>query len=105
MKTSGPWELITKIDYSTFDEPGADYTNVTTLLEIDLVDGGTVSGRADFAPGSTADPMSHDAVAEKFRGSADHAGWPDGKTRQAIELVRNLGDLESLAPLTLALMD
>ena len=62
-----------------------------------------ILGPADFAPGSTSDPMSYDAVAEKFQGCADHAGWPENKARQAIELVRNLGDLENLAPLTLAM--
>ena len=36
----------------------------------------TITGRADFAPGSTADPMGFDDVAEKFRDCADYAGWP-----------------------------
>ena len=93
-------DLIARIDYSAFDEPGADYTNVTTLLEIELEDGGTVSGRADFAPGSTADPMSFDDVAEKFRGCADHAGWPVDKSAQAIAMVERLDDLENIATLT-----
>ena len=98
-------DLISRIDYSSFDEPGADYTNVTTLLEIELTDGETISGRADFAPGSTADPMGFDDVAEKFRGCADHAGWPAEKAAQAITMVERLGDLENIATLTRTLSD
>ncbi len=92
--------LMSRIDYSSFDEPGVDYTNVTTLLEIELLDGETVSGRADFAPGSTADPMSFDDVAEKFRGCADHAGWPVDKSARAIAMVERLDELENIATLT-----
>ncbi len=92
--------LISKIDYASFDEPGADYTNVTTLLEIDLVGGETVSGRADFAPGSTADSMSFEEVAEKFRGCADHAGWPADESAQAVAMVEQLDGLKNIATLT-----
>lgn len=92
--------LVSKINYSSFDELGADYTNVTTLLEIDLADGETISGRADFAPGSAADPMSFDVVVDKFRGCADHAGWPEDKSAQAIAMVERLDDLENIAELT-----
>ena len=92
--------LITRIDYAAFDEPGADYTNVTTLLEIELADGATVSGRADHAPGSTADPMGFEDVAEKFRGCADHTGWPDSETAATIDAVRRLDEIENIRELT-----
>ena len=92
--------LMSRVDYSSFDAPGVDYTNVTTLLEISLLGGETVSGRADFAPGSTADPMSFDDVAEKFRGCADHAGWPMDKSVQTIAMVERLDDIENIATLT-----
>jgi len=93
-------DLISRIDYATFDQPEAGYTNVTTLLEIVMRDGETVSGRADFAPGSTADPMSFDDVAEKFRGSAGHAGWPEAETAAAVEAVRRLDALDDVGELT-----
>lgn len=93
-------DLISRIDYSSFDEAGPNYTNVTTLLEIDLADGKTITGRADFAPGSTADPMNFDDVADKFRGCADHAGWPEGKSTQTIALVERLGELDEIGKLT-----
>ena len=91
--------LISKINYSSFDEPGSDYTNVTTLLEIDFTDGETITGRADFAPGSTADPMGFDDVAEKFRDCADYVGWPVEKSTQAIAMVERLGELKNIAEL------
>jgi 2-methylcitrate dehydratase PrpD len=93
-------DLVSRIDYSSFDTPGEDYTNVTTLLEIELAGGEIVAGRADFAPGSTADPMHFADVAKKFLGCADHAGWPEDKAARAIELVERLGELDDISALT-----
>jgi 2-methylcitrate dehydratase PrpD len=86
--------MMDRIDYDSYSQPGPDFTpdftNVTTLVEIDLSDGQKLSGRADYARGSTNAPMSFDDVTEKFRGCASHADWPDHKADQIIELVRNL---------------
>jgi hypothetical protein len=44
--------------------------------------------------------MSYDEVAEKFRGCAAFAEWPNAKSNQVIELVRKLEDLPDVRTLT-----
>jgi hypothetical protein len=67
---------------------------MTSILAIHLRDGRTISGRADFAKGSPAIPMSYAEVAEKFLDCAAFAHWPGGKAKSAVNLV---GKLETLA--------
>lgn len=91
--------MMDRIDYGGYSDPEPGFTNVTTLIEIDLSDGRTLSGRADYARGSTNAPMSFDDVTEKFRGCVSHADWPDDKAAQIIEFVGNLDTHPSLAGL------
>jgi len=78
----------------------AGYDKMTTILKITLKDGRTISGRAAFGKGSPINPMSYDEVAEKFRGCAAFAEWPNAKANQVIELVRKLEDLPDVRTLT-----
>ncbi|MCI0464294.1 MAG: MmgE/PrpD family protein [Gemmataceae bacterium] len=78
----------------------AGYNRMTTILDIRLRDGRTISGRADFARGSPQAPMSYAEVAEKFRDCADFAKWPGEKSRAIIEAVRKLEDLADVRMLT-----
>jgi 2-methylcitrate dehydratase PrpD len=73
---------------------------MTTILDIRLKDGRTVSGRADFGKGSPANPMSYDEVADKFRGCSRFANWDAGRTEKIVETVRRLEKLESVRELT-----
>ena len=73
---------------------------MTTILELKLKDGRTLSGRADFAKGSPEDPMSYDEVADKFRDCAGFAGWPDARSRAIVAMVRRLEDLADIRELT-----
>ncbi len=80
----------------------AGYDKMTTLLKIHLKDGRTISGQADFAKGSPADPMSFAEVATKFRGCAEYAGWSRDKSEKVIELAQGLekmSDVGELGPL------
>ena len=95
--------MMDRIDYGGYSDPEPGFTNVTTLIEIDLSDGRTLSGWADYARGSTNAPMSFDDVTEKFRGCVSHADWPDDKAAQIIEFVGNLDTHPSLAGLVGAL--
>ena len=45
--------MIEKVDYMAYESPKADYTNVTTLVELLLTDGRRFSLRADFGKGTT----------------------------------------------------
>jgi 2-methylcitrate dehydratase PrpD len=73
---------------------------MTTILELTLADGRTISGRADFAKGSPQDPMSFDEVADKFRDCAAFAGWPDDRSRAIVATVRNLEHVADIRALT-----
>jgi len=73
---------------------------MTTILEIHLKDGRTISGRADFGKGSPANPMSFDEVAAKFLDCASFARWPASKARSIVETIRHLEDLPDVRTLT-----
>ena len=78
----------------------AGYDKMTSILTIHMKDGRTISGRADFAKGSPADPMSFDDVAAKFEDCAKFAKWPAGKASQIIAHVRRLEELADVRTLT-----
>lgn len=93
--------MIEKVDF-VVDEvaEAAGYHLMTTLIEIELVDGRKISGRADFGKGSPAFPMTYDEVAGKFLENAEFAGMGHGKAVEIVELVRQLEDLDSLDEVT-----
>lgn len=93
--------MIEKVDF-VVDEvaEAAGYHLMTTLIEIELVDGRKISGRADFGKGSPAFPMTYDEVAGKFLENAEFAGMERGKAVEIVELVRQLEDLDSLDEVT-----
>ena len=68
---------------------------MTTIIDIHLKDGRTLSGRADFGKGSPANPMSYEEVADKFRECAAFAKWDSDRSESIIDAVRQLEDLES----------
>ena len=96
-------EMMKRIRYAAYERAGPDYTNVTTTLEIQLSDGRTVEGRADFAKGSARDPMALADVSEKFRQCAAYAEWPENKARHIIDLVMGLADATSTVGLAASL--
>jgi len=68
-----------------------------------MKDGRVLSGRAQFAKGSPANPMTYDEVAEKFRGCADFARWPEQKADAVIEFVKTLESASDVGKLTVLL--
>jgi 2-methylcitrate dehydratase PrpD len=94
-------ELISRVNFSVHPEAeAAGYDKMTTIIDINLHDGRTISGRADFGKGSPTNPMSYEEVADKFRGCAEFAEWPESLSEEVIELVRDLEGLESVRELT-----
>jgi 2-methylcitrate dehydratase PrpD len=77
----------------------AGYDKMTTILDVHLKDGRTISGRADFAKGSPANPMSFDEVGAKFRDCADAAKWPRSKSEAIVALVRRLEEVKDIRDL------
>jgi 2-methylcitrate dehydratase PrpD len=96
-------EMIGRVKFYVDPEAeNAGYDKMTSLLKIHLRDGRVITGRADFAKGSPANPMSFDEAAMKFRGCAEFAAWPRHKTDSLITYVKTLDsarDLSALSPL------
>src|SRR6266481_5180309 len=96
-------EMIRKINF--YVDPQAEsagFDKMMSFLKIHLRDGRVITGRADFAKGSPANPMSFDEAATKFRGCAEFAAWPIHKAGSLITYVKTLDsarDLRALLPL------
>ena len=94
-------DMIRKVYFGVHPEAeAAGYNKMTTIIDIRLKDGRTMSGRADFGKGSPANPMSYDEVADKFRGCARFANWDAERTERIVETVSHLEELESVRELT-----
>jgi 2-methylcitrate dehydratase PrpD len=96
-------EMIRKINfYVDPDAERAGFDKMTSILKIHLKDGRVIAGRAEFAKGSPANPMTFEETAAKFRGCADFAEWPMTKTAKIIAFVKDLDtapDVGALLPL------
>jgi 2-methylcitrate dehydratase PrpD len=96
-------EMIGRINFYVDPEAeSAGYDKMTSLLKIHLKDGRVITGRADFAKGSPANPMTFDEAAAKFKGCAEFAEWPRDKTEKLITYVKALDsarDVSALSPL------
>ena len=94
-------KLIEKIDFGVHPEAeAAGYEKMTTFIDIDLTDGRTVSGRADFGKGSPAHPMSDEELVEKFGGCAAWGGLSKPNAEKIVDLVFDLERLKSIRELT-----
>jgi 2-methylcitrate dehydratase PrpD len=94
-------EMISRVHFGVHPEAeAAGYNRMTTILEIRLKDGKRITGRADFAKGSPANPMTFTEVAAKFHDCAAFAKWPLEKARSAVELVRGLEKVADVRTLT-----
>jgi 2-methylcitrate dehydratase PrpD len=96
-------EMIRRINFYVDPEAeNAGFDKMTSILKVHLKDGRMITGRAEFAKGSPANPMSFDEAATKFRGCAEFAEWPKAKTEQIIALTKSLEaatDMSALSPL------
>jgi 2-methylcitrate dehydratase PrpD len=73
---------------------------MTTIIDIELADGRTVSGRADFGKGSPANPMTDNEVADKFRECATWGRLPAANIEKVIDAVFHLEQLKNTRELT-----
>lgn len=93
--------MIQRVHFGVHPEAeAAGYNKMTTILDIRMKDGRTISGRADFGKGSPADPMSFDEVAAKFLDCGAFAKWPVAKARAIVEAVRKLESMPDIRALT-----
>ena len=93
-------EMMAKVDFVVDDRAeAAGYHLMTTYLDIELKDGRTVSGMADFGKGSPANPMTYAEVADKFHGCAEFAKWDKVKADEIVAMVAELDRLPNIAGL------
>lgn len=93
--------LIERIDFGVHPEAeAAGYEKMTTIVEIELMDGRVMSGRADFGKGSPADPMTDLELEAKFRDCAAWAGLSEAEARRVAEIVWRIEDLGDVRDLT-----
>jgi 2-methylcitrate dehydratase PrpD len=98
-------EMIRRVNFYVDPEAEqAGFDKMTSILKVHMKDGRVLSGRAQFAKGSPANPMSYDEVADKFRGCADFAKWPRQKAEAVIEFVKTLESVPDVGRLTARLM-
>jgi hypothetical protein len=73
---------------------------MTTIVDLELVDGRKIGGGADFGKGSPANPMSDAALAAKFRECAAWGKLPKTSADKVVDRVFNLEKLKSIRELT-----
>ncbi len=94
-------EMIRRVNFYVDPEAEqAGFDKMTSILKVHMKDGRVLTGRAQFAKGSPANPMSYDEVADKFRGCADFAKWPRQKAEAVIEFVKTLESAPEVSRLT-----
>jgi 2-methylcitrate dehydratase PrpD len=96
--------MIEKVDFVVDERAeAAGYHKMTTYIDIQLKDGRTLSGMADFGKGSPANPMSFDEVAAKFHECVEFARWDREKAERVVAMVKDFEALPSVEPLLAAL--
>ena len=96
--------MIEKVDFVVDERAeAAGYHKMTTYIDLELTDGRTISGMADFGKGSPAIPMSYEEVADKYRECARYARWNKRRAENVVGMVRDLEDLGDIRRLTAAL--
>jgi 2-methylcitrate dehydratase PrpD len=93
--------MIEKIDFGVHPEAeAAGYDKMTTIVDVELLDGRVVSGRADFGKGSPANPMTDDELEGKFHECAEWAGLPRQQSDRIARLAWDLDRLPDVRDLT-----
>jgi 2-methylcitrate dehydratase PrpD len=92
--------MIEKVEFGVHPTAeAAGYEKMTTLIDIELTDGRTVSGRADFGKGSPANPMTDEELAGKFHECAEWGGLPAPNAQKVVDLVFGLDKVKSVREL------
>jgi 2-methylcitrate dehydratase PrpD len=94
-------QMIEKIEFGVHPEAeAAGYEKMTTIIDIELVDGRKIGGRADFGKGSPTNPMSDAELAAKFRECAAWGKLPKASADKVVDMVFSLEKLKSIRDLT-----
>lgn len=96
-------DMMSRIQYSAYSQEEFetnDYINATTLIDIELTDGKTISARADFGKGSAEIPMPFDDVVEKLHDCATATQWPKEKLDKIVEAAGQFEKLDDVRVIT-----
>src|SRR5436309_304750 len=97
-------QLLRRVNFYVDPEAEkAGLNKMTSIIKIHMKDGKTISGRAEFAKGHPANPMSYEDEADKFRGCAEFAKWPSAKAESVIQIVRTLEKATDVSKISAAL--
>jgi 2-methylcitrate dehydratase PrpD len=87
--------MIAKVDFGVHPEAeAAGFDKMTTIIEVELVDGRVLKTQADFGKGSPANPMSDAELSEKFR---ECAAWGGLSREQAEAVLKTAWRIEDVA--------
>jgi len=94
-------KMIEHVEFSVHPiAEAAGYEKMTTIIDIALTDGRTVSGSADFGKGSPTNPMSDEELARKFSDCAQWGGLAKQNAERIVDLVFDLENVKSIRELT-----
>ena len=93
--------MIQRVDFGVHPEAeAAGFDKMTTIIEIELDDGSLIKGRADFGKGSTANPMTDDELAAKFRQCAEWGKMPKDRIATVLDMLWHIESLKDVNELT-----
>jgi 2-methylcitrate dehydratase PrpD len=93
--------LIERIDFGVHpDAEAAGFDKMTTIVEVELDDGTTVRGSADFGKGSPTNPMTDDELADKFRQCALWGGFGREQSQRMLDALWRVDELADVRELT-----
>src|SRR2546426_7575254 len=93
--------LLQRVDFGVHpDAEAAGFDKMTTIVEVELDDGSTVKGSADFGKGSPVNPMSDDELAQKFLECATWGGLDRSCAQRIVDLAWRIDELENIDNLT-----
>src|SRR5438132_4049638 len=87
-------EMLRRVDFGVDpDAEAAGFDKMTTVVEVELDDGSTVKGSADFGKGSPVNPMSDGELTQKFMECATWGGLDRSRAQRIIDLAWRIDEL------------
>ena len=93
--------LLRRVDFGVHPEAeAAGFDKMTTIVEVELDNGTTFKGSADFGKGSPVNPMSDRELEQKFYECAQWGRVDPAAAKQIVDLVWRIEELANVRELT-----
>jgi 2-methylcitrate dehydratase PrpD len=93
--------LLRRVDFGVHpDAEAAGFDKMTTIVEVELEDGTTVKGSADFGKGSPINPMTDRELEQKFFECAEWGRVAPDEAKQIADRVWRIDELADVRELT-----